>query len=108
VTTQTPVATVTTVGEENTKQQLLGFPSHYYVVQLLAAKNDSTITRYRNSHPDIHAESVSVDYSGNHFQLLILAVYASYSEARQAVERLPVSLEPTPWIRPLAPLQTFL
>ena len=108
VTAHTPAATVTTVREENTRQRLLGFPPHYYAVQLLAAKLDSSITTYRNSYPEIHAESVWVDYNGNRFQLLILGVYPSVSEARQAVAELPVSPEPAPWIRPMAPLQTFL
>jgi septal ring-binding cell division protein DamX len=105
---QTEAATAPAVREETAKHPLLEFPSHYYAVQLLAAKNESTITRYQNKYPAIRAETVSVNYNGNHFQLLILGVYPSASEARQAIAQLPTTPHPDPWIRPLAPLQTIL
>ena len=107
-TIETEVAAVPAVREKNTKHLLLEFPSHYYAVQLLAAKNESTITWYKNRYPAIRAETVSVNYNGNNFQLLILGVYPSVSEARQAIAQLSTTPETTPWIRPLAPLQTFL
>ncbi len=107
-TIQTEAATIPAVREENAKHPLLEFPSHYYAVQLLAAKNESTIARYQNRYPAIHAETVSVNYNGNHFQLLILGVYPSVSEARQAITQLSTTPHPAPWVRPLAPLQTFL
>lgn len=108
VAAQAKVATIPAVREYDTQHPLLELPSHYYAVQLLAVKNESTIARYKNRYPAIHAESVSVNYNGNHFQLLILGVYPSVSEARQAIAQLSTTPDPAPWIRPLAKLQTFL
>lgn len=106
--TETKVKTTQAARENNTQHPLLEFPSHYYAVQLLAAKNESTIVHYKNRYPAIRAESILVNYNGNHFQLLILGVYPSVSEARHAIAQLSTTPAPVPWIRPLAKLQTFL
>jgi DamX protein len=105
---QAKVTTIPATRENNTQHPLLEFPSHYYAVQLLAVKNESTIVHYKNRYPAIRAESISVNYNGNHFQLLILGVYPSVSEARHAIAELSTTPDPAPWIRPLAKLQTFL
>lgn len=107
-TTEAEIASIPAVRNNDSKHLLLGFPSHYYAVQLLAVKNDSTITLYKNRYPEIQVKRVPVNYNGDHFQLLILGIYPSVSAAMQAIAQLPAELQPTPWIRPLAPLQNFL
>lgn len=85
----------------------LDYPANHFAVQLLAAKDPLTISRYRQQHPQLVTRQLSINQRGQSWHLLILGIYPSYTAAQQAVSNTPDLLNPA-WIRPLGPLQQLL
>ncbi|ARN73259.1 hypothetical protein BST96_03535 [Oceanicoccus sagamiensis] len=79
-----------------------------YVVQLIAARNPETIERYKQQHPQLSPQLLTIDKNGEAWQVLILGTFSSYQAAQAAVAAITPPLSSQPWIRPIAPIRQAL
>jgi len=75
-------------------------------VQLIAARQQQTIKRFAQQHPQLQTQLITIEKNNEQWQLLLLGVYPSYAEAKAAIAAISPPLTNAPWIRPLAPLQS--
>lgn len=86
----------------------LDYPDHYVVVQLLAARQASTLAQFHSRHPELPVQQLTLIRQGKPLYVLILGVYADQQEAQNAVNAISPALANTPWLRPLGPLKRRL
>lgn len=79
-----------------------------YVVQLIAARDPETITRFKQQQPQLVATPLSIEKDGETWLVLILGTYATYADAQTAIAEVKPPLTTQPWIRPLAPIRQYL
>ncbi len=81
---------------------------HSYVVQLIAAREAITISRFKQQNPQVTTRELSVEKDGERWLVLILGTYSNYAEAQTAVAEIMPPLANQPWIRPIAPIRDLL
>lgn len=86
----------------------IDYPPHYVAVQLIAAHNAATLSLYQQQRPLLQTQQISVMRDQQQWYILLLGVYASVAEARQAINAVEDSLDESPWIRPISSLQNHL
>lgn len=87
---------------------LLDYPPHYLAVQLIAAHNAATLMRYQQQRPSLQAQQITIMRDRQQWHILLLGVYPSLAEARQAIAAVEDALDESPWIRSVAELQNQL
>lgn len=87
--------------------QILAAPAGSVIVQLLAARSQATLERYKAEQPALPYEQVAIQRDGERWQLLFLGPYTDRRQAEDIVEALSPFPEPT-WIRPVDSFRQWL
>jgi septal ring-binding cell division protein DamX len=87
---------------------LKNYPANYYAVQLIAAHKQVSIDQFRDKHPSLKAQQLSIKNNNQYWHLLILGIYPSRQAAADAIAKIRPALTDEPWIRLLGPLQKSL
>lgn len=87
--------------------QLASAPKGAVIVQLIAARSQSTLEQYKAEQPALPYEQVAIQNKGETWQLLFLGPYNNRRQAEDIVEALSPFPEPT-WIREVDSFRDWL
>ncbi len=90
----------------NPPRSLANLPEDFYTVQLMAMSSAEALEAYVNEHGLQGMSAARVERDGRLYYVLLLGIYETAEQARDAAAELPPSLAGTsPWVRTVGSLQ---
>lgn len=87
--------------------QIAAAPPGAVIVQLIAARDQAVLEKYKAKQPALPYEQVAIERDGEVWQILFLGPYKTQQQAQEIVEALAPFPEPT-WIRPVNNFRPWL